>query len=148
MISQFQTPPDDGFSHYALLILCWLASTFATGWLGYLWGLRSQKAAEKLKIKMFMLPLIEGFISRAARGELMQLRYDSTNGLFESGIKLKSLLKCQQRKRFIEVWERFNNTTPEEVHHPQLDETKEKYQKMKDTIMSRLESLRKVVQEI
>jgi hypothetical protein len=92
MIAQLPTQPDNTFAHYALLVLVWIITTTASGWIGYRWGLRSQIAAKKLEVKIAMLPLIEKFAIRANGGRdvWFGLRPDSIRELMEPAIKLKS----------------------------------------------------------
>jgi hypothetical protein len=152
MIAQLPAQPENGFSHYAVLIFCGILSNIITLGLGYWLGLRSQIAAKKLEVKTNMLPLIEKFIIRAkadvrASGEnWFGLRPDSIGELLEPATKLKSLLTGRKRKLLIETWERFAKTTSDEFHITQPGEEGKKEQEMRQMFLSRLNAVKAVVE--
>jgi hypothetical protein len=146
MLAQLTAPPSNGFEQHIMLALYWLITTAISGWIGYRWGLRSQIEAKKLDVKDAMFPLIEKFIERAKKEEFFGLWTDSRAELVGPAMRLKHLMRGGKQRLFLESWERFYNTTKDELHHPQPNETPEKIQEMKRTIISRLEALKKAVQ--
>ena len=102
--------------------------------------------AEKLQF----IPLIEVFIEAASRsnGERLGfIRYDAQEKLFEPAIRFKLHLSGNQLRLFNESWEKFYRTTREEVYVAQHNDTQEQKDKMQHMLLSRLEALRKSVQE-
>jgi hypothetical protein len=128
----------------------WILSTLIAGFSGYRWGLKSQIFAKKLEVKTAMMPMIEKFRVRASHeyiGNWHGLRPDSIGELRDPAIKLKSLLTGRKRKLLIEAWERFSATTPVEFHIPQPGEEGEKTEKMRELFLSRLNTLKEVVEQ-
>jgi hypothetical protein len=149
MFAQFTTPPDNSFSHYALLVLAWILTTAVSGWFGYRLGLRSQIESKKLEVKTNMLPMVERFVIRAESRDTSQwfgLRQDSIGQLLEPTIKLKNLLIGRKRKMLISAWENFSKITREDFHIPQYNEQGEP--EMRALFLERLNALKSVVESI
>ena len=128
--------------------LQWIITAIASGWLGYRWGLRSQIEAKKLEVKLVINPLIEKFIIWAESGEFLGLWTESRTQLFDPAMKLKSLITGNKKMLFLKSWDTFYNTTKDELHHLQPNETAEQGKKMKATIIARLKTLQNAIQQI
>jgi hypothetical protein len=105
---------------------------------------RSGIKNEKLKF----IPLIDGFIIAANKSEMLgTIRYEAQQQLFEPARRFRIHLAGRQLILFDKVWEQFYNTTREEVHIVQPNEPKGQNERMQQILVSRLESLRKVIQQ-
>ena len=123
----------------------YVLSALIAGFSGYRWGLKSQIHAKRLEVKTNMLPLIGKFAESAKGDNWFGLRPLSIEKLSTPAIQLKSLLTGRKRKQFIQAWDRFAATTPDEFHVPQYDEQGEPENKMRQLFLTRLEALNKAV---
>jgi hypothetical protein len=136
--------PDNALWNIAGYVLTVLIAGFS----GYRWGLKSQIYAKILEVKTDMLPLIEGFILWAESGEFHGLWTESRTKLFDPAMKLKSLITGNKQVMFLKSWDAFYNTSKDELHCLQPNETAEQGQKMKVTIIARLKALQSAIQRI
>ena len=100
MIAQLPTPPENGFSHYAMLILGWIFSTAITLGLGYWFGLRSQVQAEKLKARNAALAVIDGIVLDVPKQDTMPHLFTSTLEILrKTTVDFSSQLNSSERLR-------------------------------------------------
>jgi hypothetical protein len=100
--------------------------------------------AEKSKF----IPLIDGAILGTSKGEsLRMLFYDARRNMFEPAMRFRLHLKGGRLAAFNTIWEKFYNTTRDEVDNRQPSHSDEQANKTQQTLMSRLEALRKIVHE-
>ena len=97
--------------------------------------------------KKIFIPLIDGLIEWAKKGNMIgHIRYESEQRLFQPAMRFRLLLKDRRLILFNEAWTTLIKTTQEEVCNQQYSDSDEA-KKMQQTILSRLEAVRKVVHE-
>lgn len=100
--------------------------------------------AEKSKF----IPLIDSAILGTSKGEVLRmLFYDARRNMFEPAMRFRLHLKKRRLSEFNAIWERFYNTTSDEVENRQPNHSDEEARKMQQTLMDRLQALRKIVYE-
>jgi hypothetical protein len=107
------------------------------------------KAAGIMAEKITIIPIIDGYLIGAKKGEICTLaliRNESRSKLFEPVKRFRVKLTTKQQNRFDTIWDEFYNTTREEVDN-QPNVSDEENEKMKQKLVSRLEAVRKFVSE-
>lgn len=136
------------FKQYGAPFLLWVLSVVFTGWWGYRLGLRSQEKAEMRSDKRAFIPLIDGLIDWANKGDgIGFIRYESEQRLHQPAMRFRMHLKGKRLLLFNEAWKTLMNTTQTEVCTRQPRDTDETAKKMQQTILSRLEAVRKIVHD-
>ena len=67
--------------------------------------------------------------------------------MFEPAMRFRLHLKKRRLAEFNQIWEKFYNTTSAEVENRQPNDSDEEAKKMQQTLMDRLQALRKIVHE-
>jgi hypothetical protein len=148
MIAQLPTQPDNSFTHYALLVLIWIVTTTASGWIGYHWGLRSQKELEKFKARNALIVMLDGFIDAVNKGGggLGKIRGEAQEELFKPAMLFRTHLKGKRLRLFNEAWGSLANTTRDEVNNEQPNTIKDHFEQMQRLLLFRLTAIREIVQ--
>lgn len=100
--------------------------------------------AEKSKF----IPWIDSAIFGTSKGEVLRmLFYDARRKMFEPAMRFRLHLKKRRLAEFNEIWDKFYKTTNAEVEDRQPNHSDEEARKMQQTLMERLQALRKIVYE-
>lgn len=104
MIVQLPTQPENGFSHYTLLILGWVFSNVITLGGGYWLGLRSQVHAEKLKARNAAFAIIDKILADIPKKVTLLHLFSSTrDNLRDAVFGFSCQLSVEKRLRIKEA---------------------------------------------
>jgi hypothetical protein len=107
---------------------------------------RERRTGIKVEKSKF-IPLIDGYILGTSKGEILgMICNDARHKLFEPAMRFRLHLKGRRLAAFNEIWERFYQTKGLDVDI-QPNHSDEERKNKKQTLMSRLEALRKIASE-
>jgi hypothetical protein len=113
----------------------------------WLTGWRDRRSGIKAEKSKF-IPLIDSAILGTSKGQVLRmLFYDARRKMFEPAMRFRLHLKKRRLAEFNAIWEKFYNTTNTEVEDRQPNHSDEEARKMQQTLMDRLQALRKIVHE-
>lgn len=108
------------------------------------------KASGIMAEKMKLIPLIDRmFIQINNSGGLLgEIRREIHPLLQEPAMRFRLHLNGEKLRAFNDAWERLANTTWKEVENRQPNTSEAEFKKMEQTLISRLESLKKAASDV
>jgi hypothetical protein len=109
---------------------------------------KREKESAMMADKRAFVPLIDPLIRWAKKGEgIGYIRFESEKQLTAPAMRFRMHLKGERLRLFDEAWDTLMKTTRIEVADRQPGDSDETANKMKQTILSRLEAVRKIADD-